>query len=185
MAEELEYVNPIRDVHLIQRIKQVLRKRSGRDYLLFLFGINTGIRIQDLLRLKVRDVWDGKEVVEFLTLRNQTFYLNENVKQAIKYYLTVRNLSMNDYLFKSRKYDKPITRQQAYRIINSAAKEVGIQERIGTHTIRKTFGYHAYQKGIAISLIQSVYGHSSTTETLRYIGIDKQDRQPIKIDVNL
>lgn len=92
---------------------------------------------------------------------------------------------MNDYLFKSRKYDKPITRQQAYRIINSAAKEVGIQERIGTHTIRKTFGYHAYQKGIAISLIQSVYGHSSTTETLRYIGIDKQDRQPIKIDVNL
>lgn len=185
VAVELKYVNPIRDVRLIQQMKQVLRKRSERDYLLFVFGINTGIRINDLLHLKVRDVWDGKKVVEFLQLRNQTFYINEKVKQAIEHYLTIHHLSLDHYLFPSKKDHKPITRQQAYRIINSAAKKVGIQERIGTHTIRKTFGYHAYQKGIAISLIQSVYGHSSTTETLRYIGIDPKDRQPMRIDVNL
>lgn len=158
--------------------------------MLFLFGINTGIRIHDLLHLKVRDVWDGKKVIEFLSIshsRNprKLFYLNERVRRTLKRYLMDRDLSLDDYLFKSRKQNQPITRQQAYRIINSAAKEVGIQEKIGTHTLRKTFGYHAYRKGIAISLIQSIYGHHSSTETLRYIGIDKKDRQPIKIDVNL
>ena len=90
------------------------------------------------------------------------------------------------YLFKSKKNDLPITRQQAYRIINNAAKEVGIIENVGMHTLRKTFGYHAYQKGVAISIIKRIFNQHSTAETLKYIGIDKSENSPpIKVDVNL
>nr|MBA5588272.1 YitT family protein [Anaerobacillus isosaccharinicus]QOY38590.1 YitT family protein [Anaerobacillus isosaccharinicus] len=70
-------------------------------------------------------------------------------------------------MFKSKKGDFPITRQQAYRIINKVAKEVGIDSKIGTHTLRKTFGYHAYRGGIAVSLLQQIFHHSSKGETMK------------------
>lgn len=85
----------------------------------------------------------------------------------------------------NQKNNHPITRQQAYRIINHAAKEVGIQEKIGTHTLRKTFGYHAYRKGVAISILKNIFNQHSTAETLKYIGIDKNEQKLIKVDVNL
>jgi site-specific recombinase XerD len=171
----VEYVNPIKDVESINKIKEALKQKSPRDFLLFVFGINTGIRICDLLNLKVKDVWDGEKVKEFLFIagnghhKEKTFYINNNVREAINDYISASNFTNNDYLFKSKNYDKPISRQQAYRIINNAAREVGIQGEIGTHTIRKTFGYHAYRKGIAISILRSIFGHSCPSETLRYI----------------
>jgi len=104
---------------------------------------------------------------------------------ALNNYLANVNLKDDDYLFKSKKNNLPITRQQAYRIINHAAKEVGISGKIGTHTLRKTFGYHAYRKGIAISILMAIYNHQSPAETLRYIGIERNEKQLIKLDVNL
>lgn len=187
----MEYVNPIKDVESINRIKEALKQKSPRDFLLFVVGINTGIRICDLLNLKVKDVWEGEMVKEFLFIdgdghhKKSTFYINNNVREALKDYISAANLTNNDYLFASKNYDKPISRQQAYRIINMAAREAGIQGEIGTHTIRKTFGYHAYRKGVAISILRVIFGHSCPSETLRYIGIDKNNEQPIKIDVNL
>ncbi|MGI6451675.1 MAG: site-specific integrase [Desulfitobacteriia bacterium] len=188
----MEYVSPIKDVELINKIKQLLKQESPRDYLLFVFGINTGIRICDLLKLKVNDVWDGQTFKEFLFIpeegnhKEKTLYLNNNVREALKDYILSFSLSSNDFLFKSKNYNKPITRQQAYRIINKAARDVGIKDGIGTHTIRKTFGYHAYHKGVAISILQSIFGHSCPSETLRYLGIDKScAKEPIKVDVNL
>src|SRR5690554_6796632 len=147
-------------------MKDCLRDKSHRDYLLFVFGINTGIRINDLLHLRVQDVWDGEQVKEFIITpanghhKETTFYLNNNVRAAIDCYLKSLNLAGNDYLFKSKNYNKPITRQQAYRIINKAARNIGIDEKIGTHTIRKTFGYHAYRKGIAVSILTAIFGHT-------------------------
>ncbi len=187
----MEYVNPIKDLDSINKIKEILKQRSQRDFLLFVFGINTGIRICDLLNLKVNDVWDGEKVEEFLFIaengkhKEQTIYLNNNVRDALISYLSASNLTNYDFLFKSKNCDQPITRQQAYRIINKAARDVGIMDNIGTHTIRKTFGYHAYRKGIALSILQSIFGHSCPSETLRYIGIDKNHEQPIRVDVNL
>ncbi|MGI6453024.1 MAG: tyrosine-type recombinase/integrase [Syntrophomonadaceae bacterium] len=187
----MEYVNPIKDVELINKIKDSLKHKSLRDFLLFVFGINTGIRTCDLLNLKVSDVWDGDQAKEFLLIvedghhKEKTFYLNNNVRKAINDYISASHLTNNDFLFKSKNYDKPISRQQAYRIINNAAKEVGIPGEIGTHTIRKTFGYHAYYKGIAISILRSIFGHSCPSETLRYLGINAEQEQPIKVDVNL
>lgn len=66
----------------------------------------------------------------------------------------------------------PIGRVQAYRILNSAAKAVGLSE-IGTHTLRKTFGYHFYQQYKDVALLQELFNHSAPSVTLRYIGINQ------------
>lgn len=184
-------VDPLKDTESINAIKEVLRKRSQRDLLLFVLGINTGLKISDLLALKVKDVWDGEKGKEFLFIQDEksgeqtAFYLNSKVKKELKKYFTLSKLDERDYLFKSKKGSLPITRQQAYRIIKNAAKEAGIAGKIGTHTLRKTFGYHAYRKGIAISILMKIFNHRSSTETLRYIGIDKNEKQLVKVDVNL
>jgi integrase len=187
----VEYVDPIKDIDTINTIKTILKNKSQRDLLLFVLGINTGIRVYDLLSLKVDDIWDGMNIKEFLTLKDivsgevKTFYLNNSVHDELRNYLSLFDFSSNDYLFKSKKNSQPITRQQAYRIINQAAKEAGITGKIGTHTLRKTFGYHAYRKGISISILMDIYHHHSPAETLRYIGIDKNEKHLIKVDVNL
>lgn len=187
----VEYVNPIKKIEKIQAMKKVLRQSSLRDLLLFVIGINTGIKVHDLLYLTVKDVWDGSQTREFLYLKDEkngevkAFYLNSKVREVLRDYLASNQLQPDDFLFKSKKNNQPITRQQAYRIINLAAKEVGIQEKIGTHTLRKTFGYHAYRKGVAISILKNIFNQHSTAETLKYIGIDKNEQKLIKVDVNL
>ena len=79
-----------------------------------------------------------------------------------------------EFLFKSRKgANKHICRQQAYRILNDAGEKFGL-ELIGTHTMRKTFGYHLYQQTKDITLVQKVLGHSSPEITLVYIGLNRE-----------
>jgi integrase len=101
-----------------------------------------------------------------------------------------------DYVFKSRKgYNMPITRQQAYRILNSAAEDLGLVERnsagvivsgeIGTHTMRKTFGYHAYKNGVSLELLMDIVNHSTPAMTLRYIGITEQKKKDVYLQFNL
>jgi site-specific recombinase XerD len=186
----VEFVEPIRDIESINKIKSLLQQKSHRDYVLFVLGINTGLRISDLLNLTVDDVWDGKRIREFLTIagtpEDKAVFLNNNARDALGAYLRDEELSNDSFLFGTKKRNKPITRQQAYRIINQAAKDVGVQGKVGTHTIRKTFGYHAYRKGIAISIIQEIFGHASPSETLKYLGIDKgASKGLVRVDVNL
>ncbi|WP_059170286.1 site-specific integrase [Bacillus sp. FJAT-27445] len=187
----MEYVDPIKDIDRINAIKEELRGNSQRDVLLFVFGINTGIRVSDLLSLKVKDVCDRDSFKEFLDIHEhdgeepKAFYLNSSIRNELELYFQQHKLEENDYLFKSKKNELPITRQQAYRIINNAAKKVGVTGKIGTHTLRKTFGYHAYRKGIAISILMAVFNHHSPKETLKYLGIEKDQESLIRVDVNL
>lgn len=187
----MEFVSPIKDINKINKIKTILKEKSKRDFLLFVLGINTGLRISELLSLKIADVWDKSLPKEFLIVENdkdsliKTIYLNCKVRQALIDYINSIDFDDAHYLFKSKKNNNPISRQQAYRIINTAAKEAGIGDRIGTHTLRKTFGYHAYLKGIAISVIKDRFNHTSPAETLRYIDISEMDENQLKIDVNL
>ncbi|MEH7385683.1 tyrosine-type recombinase/integrase [Bacillus sp. JJ1521] len=187
----MEFVDPIRDVNKINEMKDVLRNQSQRDLLLFVFGINTGINISDLLSLRVGDLWDKSGMKEFLYVKEATneevkaYYLNNRIKIELGEYLRTIEHEGSDFLFKSKKDNQPISRQQAYRIINHAAKEVGIPGKIGMHTLRKTFGYHAYLKGIAISILMDIYNHHSPSETFKYIGINKEEKNLVKVDVNL
>ncbi|RBW67280.1 tyrosine-type recombinase/integrase, partial [Bacillus taeanensis] len=81
-------------------------------------------------------------------------------------------MAPSDFLFPSRQGDKPISRVQAWNIINEAAREAGVPGPIGTHTLRKTFGYHFYQRTKDVAMLQQIFGHSSPSITLRYIGIN-------------
>ena len=165
----MEVVQPIRSKETIAQFKNILLHRSYRDYILFVIGINTGLRISDILQLKVEDV-KGTHIVitEKKTNKHKRFYINEQLRKELNKY--IKGMNDNDYLFPSRKGDKPITRVQAYRILNDVAEKLGIDE-VGTHTLRKTFGYWHYQQYKDVAILQDIFNHSSPSVTLRYIGI--------------
>ncbi|WP_262362309.1 tyrosine-type recombinase/integrase [Robertmurraya massiliosenegalensis] len=183
-------VDAIKNLSQINKMKEYLKTRSTRDYCLFLLGINTGIRINELIHLRVSDVMTADEKVrDFLdsaAYANPPVYFNRMVREAIQDCIHSEGLEHDDYLFKSKKTMSPISRQQAYRIISEAARYSGIEGAIGTTTLRKTFGYHAYQKGIAISLIQKRLQQSTPSETIQFIGLaNERHSLPIILDVNL
>ncbi|MFB4164450.1 tyrosine-type recombinase/integrase [Alteribacillus sp. JSM 102045] len=182
----MEFVRPIKDTKVICLMKRDLKKQSPRNYLLFVMGINTGLRISELLQISFKDVMiNNEEPADFLTIKREDVYLNASVKRAIKWDVkNQQHVEPESYLFQSARGKFPISRQQAYRVLNRAAENLGLPERIGPHTLRKTFGYHAYKKGIAVALIQRRFGHHTPGETLRYIGIDKEEVKP-QLDVNL
>lgn len=167
----MNVVQPIKKLEDIQKIKKYLAKKP-RDALLFSFGINTGLRISDILSLDVGDVKgrDYIEIREKKTNKYKKFPLNRFLKEEID--LFVEGLPSEQPLFYTQKHCR-LDRAQAYRILNNAAQAVGVKERIGTHTLRKTFGYHHYKKYNDIVLLQKIFNHSSPSVTLRYIGIEQ------------
>lgn len=187
----MEYVEALRDTRQINSMKRYLRKHSERDYVLFVLGINTGLKITELLGIKVADVWQNEIIVEYLHLPNKNskvvreVHLNKKVKKAVHHYIQTNHLKVDDYLFQSTKTLKHISRQQAYRIIHHAAEACGIKGKIGTDSMRKTFGFHAYKRGVAISLLQKHFNHFTPSETLKYLGISKDEKIKTAIDVNL
>ena len=169
----LEMVQPIRDKNKIEEMKQELLKRGTRDYLMFYTGINTGLRISDILALKAGDIKDKTHITikEEKTSKMKRFKINNGLKDELENY--IKGMNDDEYLFSSQKgQNKPITRVQAYRILNAVAARVGLDE-IGTHTLRKTFGYHFYQKTKDVALLQELFNHSAPSVTLRYIGINQ------------
>lgn len=168
----MDLVQPIREKSKIEEMKRELLKNGSRDYILFVLGINTGLRISDILTLKVEDVRSKdhitiKEQKTGKTKRTKITSIREDLNNYIE------GMNDNEYLFQSQKGDnKAITRVQAYRILNKVAQKIGIEE-IGTHTLRKTFGYHFYQKTKDVALLQELFNHSAPSVTLRYIGINQ------------
>jgi site-specific recombinase XerD len=186
-------VEPIRDLHQIENMKKVLKGQSLRDWLLFTMGINTGLRISDLLVLSGGDVADDRgrpldcvRVREKKTGKEKVFRLNQMVKKALEEYFRVQGFDPVKYLFISRNgNNRPISRVQAWEILNHAARTVGIKGAIGTHTLRKSFGYWAYKQGTDITLLMKIFNHSSESVTLRYIGITQDQVDNVYINLNL
>jgi len=173
--EEIKNVQPIRDYDLIVDMKWALKRFCGeRDYILFLLGINTGLRVSDLLNLRIKDVKGKKKMIikEGKTQKPRTIYLHNIYKELNEY---IRTLQGKEWLFPSRKGDKPISRIQAYRQLNKAAKMIDINEGIGTHTMRKTFGYWYYKDSKDIASLQAILNHSHPEITLKYIGITDEE----------
>lgn len=165
----MKFVQPIRDPQLIEEMKKRL---SPRDSFMFTLGINVGFRISDLLHLKVKDI-RGKThltVVEKKTGKRKRFPLNTRLQGIISEY--TEGMDGDAWLFPSRKGTAPISRVQAYRVLNQTAREVGLED-IGTHTLRKTFGYWFYKQTKDVALLQEIFSHSAPSITLRYIGINQ------------
>ena len=172
----MKYVQPIRDKNKIEEIKSYLKQNGSRDLLLFTMGINTGLRISDLLKLRVIDVRNKShvEIKEQKTGKIKRFPLIGNLQSMIDEY--TKGKLDNEYLFRSREgANKPITRVMAYKIINNACRKAGITDNVGTHTLRKTFGYHHYQQFHDVAILQYLLNHSSPSITLRYIGITQDN----------
>lgn len=171
----MKVVEPIRDKDKISEIENKLKIKNYRDYILFKIGINTGLRISDLLQLKVKDVKNKThlELYEGKTNKYKKQALSPELRQNITDYIEGGELTDEEYLFQSRKGDnKPIGRVQAYRVLRDIGEEVGL-DKIGTHTLRKTFGYHHYKQNKDVALLQDLFNHSSPSITLKYIGINQ------------
>ena len=185
-------VEPIRDFAKLTTIKRTLKKRSPRDYLLFTLGLNTALRVGDLLRLNVDDVTEPDGMVkEFLTLREQKtgkdkrVKLNDAAVEAIEQYMAKEEPRRDEPLFKSPRTGQALSRVQVWRLLNDWALEAGINDRIGAHSLRKTWGYQARKQGVPLELIQAKLGHSSPGVTRRYIGISADEIERVEDDVNL
>ncbi|OKL35332.1 site-specific integrase [Domibacillus mangrovi] len=188
----MEIVQPIKDKQKIEAMKKVLRASTLRNELLFVLGINTGLRISDLLSLRIKDVWTNNKVAVRIELKEKKtgkmrhVALNNKTRQLIKQYIEKERKKSEgtESLFLSQK-GGAISRQHAYEILNQAAKWVGVTDRIGTHSLRKTFGYFAYQQGVDLAMIQKLLNHSSQAETLRYIGITQEQMDDVVMKLEL
>lgn len=172
---KINFVEPIRDLDTLENMCNYLEKTNKRSYVLFLMGIYTGLRVSDILKLKVNDVKDKRQIVlrEKKTGKQKFIEINPILKRAIKDY--VEDKDPNDFLIKSQKgYNRPITRERAYVILKELGEMFNVPY-LGTHSMRKTWGYHYYKQTKDIALLQQIFNHSSPAITLHYIGID-QDR---------
>ncbi len=174
----------------ITKMYQVLKHKSERDYLFFKLAIHSGLKVTDLLGLTVAQVKiliDDCRLSELCKVHYHSLIkikLPESLAKELLHYIKRKNLSDEDFLFQSLRTNQILSRQQAYRIIHKAAKEANI-EHVGLTTLRKTFAFHAYQKGIPIVIIQKYLGHQSTIETLNFIGIENDCDHSIYITLNL
>lgn len=172
----MKTVEPIRNIDDIKEMKKSLAYYgTNRDVFLFVLGINCGLRVGDMLKLKKKDIKDYQiKLKEMKTKKNRIvplFHIKTDIDDYIKF------LDDEDYLFTSNKLDehghkKAISRVQAYRILNKSAEAIGISD-IGTHSMRKTFGYHYYKRTNDVALLMDLFNHSSQSVTLRYIGINQ------------
>ena len=163
-------VEPIRKISDIEKIEKNLKSKNFRDYVLFKFGVNCGLRISDILKLNIKDVKNKKFILlrETKTKKLRKIPLNKSLKKIFKTY--TKDKEANAPLFVSVRGYR-LERVSAYRIIRAACLEVGIDSIVGTHTLRKTFGYHFYHKYNNVVMLQKIFNHSNPAITLRYIGI--------------
>ena len=174
-------VEPIKNKALINKMIKYLEKRNDRDALLFRIGLNTILRISDIITLKYSELFDSNgRVRTYLNLQEQKtskskkIKLNKLIRTEIKKYAVSRQLSQDDFLFYSMKNkSKHIDRTNAWRVLKRGANAVGI-ENFGTHSMRKTLAYYIYQSTKNLSLVMKMLNHQNPAVTLRYIGIDQE-----------
>jgi integrase len=195
----MNFVEPIRDRKRIAQIKNLLRgQQRFRDLLLFTVGINTALRISDLLNLRISDFVDeqGKVRSRFWVREQKTgkrheVTINESIKEALHEYLAAyAHIPANPahfVFFNSvyNHYTAPIKRGQAWKFISSICKEIGLHGNFGTHSLRKTWGYQARQQGVDLALIMYKLNHNSLAYTKRYIGITNDELEAVVKKLNL
>jgi integrase len=168
-------VQPLRSAIEIEDMKDSLRRWcSERDRFLFLFGINTGLRVSDIVPIKVGQVRNKRRavIIEQKTGKKREITINKSLTEEISTY--TKGMKDDDYLFPSRKGDSHITTTQAYRQLVKAGNMIDRTD-IGTHTMRKTFGYHYYKRTKDVATLMKIFNHSSPSITKQYIGISQEE----------
>lgn len=194
----MKVVQPIRDLDTLQKCYEIARehdksRKTGEVSweLLLLIGFNTSLRVSDFRRFKVSDL-RGKDYAQIQakkTKKEARILINPTARKEINRLLTGRKA--DEYIFQSREKDpithkrRPLTRQRCYQIINTIAKKAGVEERVGCHTLRKTFGYHYYKMTGDIVSLQRILCHSFQRETLVYIGVVQENIDESLMKLNM
>lgn len=189
---------PIRNPHKLQEFKKYYQDKHPqiRNYTLCILGLNTALRITDILQLQWENVYDFSKnrflshitVMEHKTGKNNIVALNAAAKDALTCYMASLPTppSSHTFIFLSQKgHNQPIGRTQAFRIIQGAAKAVGLGQHISCHSLRKTFGYYAWRQGTPPALLMNIYNHSSYQITKRYLGIEQDDKDNVFLNISL
>lgn len=194
----MKVVQPIRDLDVLQKCYDIARehdrhRKTGEVSweLILLIGFNTSLRVSDFRRFRVQDL-RGKDYAQIQakkTGKEARILINPTARREINRLLVGRR--GDDYIFQSKQKDyathkaRPITRQRVYQIMNTIAKQAGIEERIGCHTLRKTFGYHYYKMTGDIVSLQRILCHSYQRETLVYIGVIQENIDESLMKLNM
>lgn len=202
--EEIDAMIAVLDNHIDTATNENQKQIAYRNKMLFLIGINIGIRGSDLRTLKWSFFFDKKDngvfqfktfyVIQPMKQRKQKkfvkLFFNDAVKNAINSYIEKYPIDdLNNYLFSSRKGDEPIEVSSLWRIIKNTAAEAGIEQNIGSHSLRKTFGFWCWHnsedKNKALVILQQIFNHSSTQVTAKYIGILDDEIEYMFHSINL
>lgn len=185
MKSRSNVVEPIRSKEDIARIIEYLNNNHKHKYaVLFILGINSGLRVSDLLGFKVKDVFQKT----FIRLREQKtgkfklFPLKEELQKLLNDFCKNRN--PNEWLFVGKSTAK-LDRIIVYKTFVQTCKDLNINANVGTHTMRKTFGYHHYKQYNDIALLQTIFNHYSPVVTKRYIGITQDEINQSYLNLNL
>jgi integrase len=187
----MSLTQPIRSKHQIRELATYFLKRGElRNHILIVLGLHTALRISDLLRLRWEDVYDFERqrvrthisILEKKTKKLKIITLNKTIVSALS--VGVRTAQRSEHILKSRK-GGAISRVQAYRIIRAAAEVLGFLCRVSCHSLRKTFGYHAWKAGVSPAVIMEIYNHSNFAVTRRYLGIAQDDKDAVYLGLEL
>ena len=167
-------VDPIKKKNDVMKVINELQKGSERNVILFKIGIYTGLRIEDILKLKVKNINGNTiEVQQKKTKKYKRIQLNDDLKNSWKNY--IRDMGKEDYIIQSRNgLNEPLSYTQAYRIIKKAIKKARIKGNFGTHTLRKTYAYALYENN-DLSIVQGALDHDNQLTTLKYIGVTEEE----------
>lgn len=198
--EELDAMNNVLDNKINNAPDDDKRWIAARNKMMFVIGINIGLRASDLCGLKYSFFMneDGsfkqyhslKPKKTKKTGKYVKLYFNDAVKKAIENYIVDYPVEdLNEYLFKSREGNSHITEKSLGRIIKNTAEEAGIERNICSHSLRKTFGYWAYHKAEdknnALIILQTIFNHSSPAITSKYIGLTDDEISDVFNTLNL
>lgn len=197
--DEIQSMIDVLNDNISKAKSDVKIKKACKYKLLFILGINLGIRASDIRTLKWNFFFnDNHEWREFYTICPQKtanrhkfvkLFFNESVKRAIKEYTDKYPIEdYEGYLFTARN-NNPITVQTIWNMLKDVSSDANIDKNIGTHSLRKTWGYHCWNnaedKNKALIILQRCFNHASPQVTLRYIGLVDNDVRDMFMSVEL
>lgn len=198
--EEIKLMISAFNKHIEESTNENQKMIAYRNKILFLIGINLSLRISDLTMLKwnffLKDDMSFRNFYKIQPKKTRktgkfvTLYFNDVIKKMINEYIEEYPIEdMNDFIFKSRKGNNPISERSVWKIIVDTANECGIEKNVGTHSLRKTFGYHiwhnAEDKEKALVMLMVIFNHSSIAITKKYIGIMNEEIEDVFNGLNL
>jgi len=184
---------PIRNKKQVRALAEYYRERGElRNHVLVVLGVHTALRISDLLRLRWDDIYDFENrrirtsvtIVEGKTRKSKTFALNKDAIRALTLF-AMQSARQGSFIIENTQTKKAISRIQAYRLIRAAAESLQLPTRVSCHSLRKTFGYHAWKSGVSPAVIMEIYNHSSLNVTRRYLGVTQDDKNAVYMGLRL